>query len=86
MKRWFWNILLSLDQLANVLFAPLLNATLRPAAARFGDPDETLSSVLGKNIQSGECVCCRLVCRVLNWIEPGHCQTSIESDEGARSL
>lgn len=86
MKRWAWNLLLSLDQFANVLFAPLLNRALRPTAARFGDPDETLSSVFGKNVQSGNCIGCRLVCRFLNWIDPSHCQENIERDEGGRSL
>ena len=29
-KRYGWNLLIALDQLANVLFGPLLNAVLRP--------------------------------------------------------
>ena len=85
-KQWLWNVFLALDQFANVLFAPLLNAALRPTAARFGDPDETLSSVFGKNVQSGNCIGCRMVCRLLNWIDPGHCDGNIERDEGSRSL
>ena len=49
MTPYLWNLLIGLDQLANALLAPALNAVLRPTAARFGHPDETLSSVLGKN-------------------------------------
>ena len=52
MTAYLWNLLVALDQLANVLLAPALNATLRPTAARFGHPDETLSSVLGKNVEA----------------------------------
>jgi len=84
--RYFWNLLLTLDQGANVLLGPLLNLLLRPRVARFGDPDETLSSVFGKNVRGGACRGCRLVCRVLNWIDPGHCLASIEGDEGGKAL
>ena len=82
MKRWFWNCLIGIDQFGNALFGPLLNLLLQPSAAYFGDPDETLSSVFGKNVQSGDCRGCRLVCRILNWIDPGHCRESIEEEDG----
>ncbi len=82
MKRWFWNLLIAVDQFCNVLFGPLLNALLRPKLARFGDPDESLSSVFGKGVRNGDCKLCRHVCRVLNWFDPGHCDSSIEMDEG----
>lgn len=84
MPAYLWNILVSLDQLANVAAGPLLNIILRPAVARFGDPDETLSSVLGKNVEAGACVGCKLICRLLHRLDPGHCERSIERDEGAR--
>lgn len=86
MARYFWNLLLILDQAVNTVFGPLLNLVLRPAdSARFGDPGETLSSVFGKNVHAGKCMGCRLICGALNWIQPGHCPDSIESDEGARA-
>jgi hypothetical protein len=81
MKTWFWNVLISIDQLANALFAPLLNITLNPQA-RFGDPDETLSSVFGKNVEVGSCRGCYWMCRVLHVLDPYHCPKSIERDEG----
>ncbi len=86
MKQWAWNCLIGIDQLANAVFGPLLNAVRRSQSATFGDPDETLSSVFGKSVQSGECRGCRLICRMLNWIDPGHCETSIEKDEGGNAL
>ena len=82
MTAYLWNLLVALDQLANVLLAPALNATLRPTVARFGHPDETLSSVLGKNVEAGSCVGCRLICRLLHRLDPEHCERSIERDEG----
>lgn len=78
MTTYLWSLLIALDQLANALLSPLLNLILRPTAARFGHPDETLSSVLGKNVEAGACVGCRLICRLLHWFDPGHCERSIE--------
>ena len=86
MSVYLWNVLLTIDQAANVIFAPVLNIVLRPKAARFGDPDETLSSVFGKNVRKGECTGCKLICWLLGKIDPNHCQMSTEEDEGSRSL
>ena len=82
MTAYFLSLFVALDQFANVLLAPALNATLRPTAARFGHPDETLSSVFGKNVEAGSCRGCRLICRLLHRLDPGHCDRSIERDEG----
>ena len=78
MSRYFWNILIWVDQGVNVLLAPLLNLIFRIDG--FGDPDETLSSVFGK--YSGQCVMCYRICKILHWIDKGHCEKSIEIDEG----
>lgn len=45
-----------------------------------GDPDETISSRLGKS--RGRCVLCRAACWLLDAIDPGHCERAIERDEG----
>ena len=70
-KRYILNVLIALDQLAN--------AVLR------GDPDETLSSAAGKARNAGVRWGC-ILCRVLDWIDPDHCDKSIERDEGRWSL
>jgi len=70
MKQYFWNILISLDQFANTLL--------------MGNPDETLSSRMGKKIEKGECFGCMVICRILSFIDPTterHCLDSIERDE-----
>mgnify|MGYP001822280092 CR=1 FL=1 len=80
--KYFWNILISIDQLVNVLASPMLNFLTSSGAYRFGNPDETLSSVMGKNIEAGHCRGCRFLCRyVLHPIDRNHCRDSIERDE-----
>ena len=69
-KRYFWNILISIDQFFNVLLG--------------GDPDETLSSRLGKYQHRYKI--CRLICKFLDLIDYRHCQKSIEYDEGKREI
>lgn len=84
MSRYLWNLLLLLDQSVNTVFGPVLNLVLRPVpTARFGDPGETLSSVFGKNIDADACEGCKILCKVLNLIQSGHCQKSIETYEGS---
>ena len=76
MKRWIWNVLIAVDQLGN--------------AASGGDPDETISSRLGKTKRAnGGSVHPRAwlgVARPLDWllekIDPGHALGAIEEDEG----
>lgn len=68
MRRYLWNILISLDQLANTILG--------------GDPDETISSRMGKNVAKRNCPFCNFMCKMLNIIDKDHCQKSIEPDEG----
>jgi len=66
-KRFIWNLLISIDQLGNTLLG--------------GDPDETISSRMGKRARKGDRlgIC---VCKVLDVFEKDHCEKSIERDEG----
>jgi len=70
MKCYLLNILIAIDQLLNALL--------------FGDPDETLSSRMGKYVVRGRgfipCVLCKLLDMVFS--EKDHCKNSIELDEG----
>lgn len=70
MKRYFWNILVSLDQFANTVLG--------------GDPDETISSRAGKRQRKGKLA--YWLCRALNWIDSSHCDKAIEPDEGKDSI
>lgn len=69
MTRWFKNIFVGLDQLANAVF--------------LGDPDETISSRWGKQVRDGTApFWIRAACVALNLIDRKHCVDSIEDDEG----
>lgn len=76
--RYGLNILIGIDQLMNTLAG--------------GDPDETYSSRLGriKRMHGGEIPWTRpipkLIERVLDRIDHGHAEKSIEGDEGKDEL
>lgn len=81
MKDYLWRVLVSLDQtILNTILGPVWNFLLRPRY-KFGNEDETMSSVLGKNVRNGSCIGCYVLCRILHLFDPGHCKKSIEDDE-----
>lgn len=67
-KQYIWNLLISVDQLINTILG--------------GDPDETMSSRMGKHLAKHDCPFCNLMCGLLNLINKDHCVKSIERDEG----
>lgn len=67
--KYIFNILIALDQLLNAIFG--------------GDPDETMSSRLGKDRDRGRIVGC-VLCKILDIFDPDHCTKSIERDRGKR--
>ena len=71
MKRYFWNLLVALDQFVNTLAG--------------GDPDMTLSGRMGRAIAEGRCMACRVICRAIDLVDQGHCDRvrKNEADEGA---
>lgn len=85
MKTYTFNLLIAIDQFTNVLFGPLFNLAfgVPKGASRFGYPDETISSVLGKlqANQQGNAAA-RLLMRLLHWLDKNHCAKSVEADEG----
>lgn len=62
-----WAIALGFDQVGN--------ASLK------GSEDESISSRAGKGARKGIWHWC-ILCRVLHWFDPNHCENSIEFDEG----
>jgi hypothetical protein len=64
-----WALAVSFDQLAN--------------AAANGDPDETISSRAGKARMLGRRWGC-VLCKVLDALDPQHCDRFIERDRGRR--
>lgn len=70
MKKYFYNLFISLDQLLNTILG--------------GDPDETISSRAGKKQRKGKLA--YWLCRALHWIDHDHCNKAIEHDEGKDSI
>lgn len=64
-----WKLAIAHDQLANTAFG--------------GDEDETISSRPAKASNAGLKWGC-LLCRLLDRIDPGHCERSIEIDRGEK--
>jgi hypothetical protein len=81
-SRYVLSVLTSVDQLWQVIASPVLN--LWQHKYRFGNPDETASSVIGKNLRSGNGLEYRIIEFVLSWLfEFGkpHSIKAIEDDE-----
>ncbi|AOR29526.1 NUDIX hydrolase [Formosa sp. Hel1_33_131] len=80
---WFYAWAISIDQLGNVVCKELFNDTLiLHTGIPFGNPDETISSVLGKNkkantLSKGG----KGLDWILNKLDPNHSINSIEIDE-----
>jgi len=78
MGKWLLNILISIDQLGNTICG--------------GDPDETISSRLGKLKvkHGGKIPWRRPVSRIIDWgldkIDPNHSIDAIEEDEGKDAI
>jgi len=68
--HYFINVCIAVDQFFNALF--------------FGDPDETISSRLGKF--KNRVAPYGWICWLLDFIDPGHCEKAIEPDEGKDQL
>ncbi len=71
LSQWAMNVLIALDQLGNALLG--------------GDPDETISSRLGKAQERGSGYGAWLR-KILDWIDKDHCAEAIERDEGKRQI
>ncbi len=65
-KKYGWNLLIAVDQFFNTVLG--------------GDPDETLSSRMGKREKT--CKLCYWICMALNLFQKNHCIKSEEPDEG----
>jgi hypothetical protein len=66
-SRRAWTLAVAHDQLANAAFG--------------GSEDETISSRAGKAARVGQRWGC-VFCRLLDQLDPGHCEKAIEADEG----
>ena len=71
--KYFLNVLIAIDQFVNTVLA--------------GDPDETISSRLGKRQVTGNNdIITDTTCDILDKIDNNHCHDSIEYDEGKNAV
>lgn len=70
-KKYFWNVLLGLDQFANSMLG--------------GSPNETISSRADKAMREGKRWGC-ILCRLLSLIQKDHCQKSVEPGVGSNAV
>jgi len=82
-KKHLYNIALGIDQLGNVVCGQLFNLTLiKKTGYRFGNEDETISSVIGKNKRTNTLTATgRLLDTLLDAIDKNHSIDAIEEDE-----
>lgn len=80
LDKYLYKCALANDQHGNTYMAKLFNDILiKPGGSKFGNPDETISSVLGKNQLAGKLSFFgKLINWILNKIEPDHSIKSIE--------
>ena len=81
LDKYLFNCAIATDQHANTYLAKLFNdIMIKPGGHKFGNPDETISSVLGKNLQKnnlsfiGKCLNF-----ILDQIDSNHSIKSIET-------
>ncbi len=74
-----FQMALAIDQLGNVIMQHLLNhLIIKKREIPFGDPDETISSVIGKNMLKDNLTRTgRSIDKILNFIDPAHSFRSI---------
>jgi hypothetical protein len=83
-KKYLYNIALGIDQLGNVVCARLFNLTLiyQSSIHKFGNEDETISGVIGKNKRKNTLtITGRLLDTLLDAIDKNHSIDAIEEDE-----
>ena len=82
-KKHLYNIARGIDQLGNVVCGQLFNLTLiKKAGHKFGNEDETISSVIGKNKRTNTLTAAGcLLDTLLDAIDKNHSIKAIEEDE-----
>ena len=80
---YFKQVAIGVDQLGNVICKDLLNSTLlKGNSYKFGNTDETISGVIGKNqITKTLSKAGNVLNWILNKLETNHTVKSIENDE-----
>lgn len=84
LHSYWWDSAITTNQAGNVINGPLFNLLLitRNSVHKFGNPDEMVSSVLGKNKREKTLTWTGMFFAwVLNRIDKNHVERAIEHDE-----
>jgi hypothetical protein len=77
-KGYFKQTALNLDKFGNREFRAFLNFSMQKNGYQFGNPNETISSALGKNERDNTLnKCGRILVKILDIIDKNHCKKSI---------
>jgi hypothetical protein len=77
-KGYFKQTALNLDKFGNREFRAFLNLSMQKNGYKFGNPNETISSALGKNERDKTLTKCgRILVKILDIIDKNHCKKSI---------
>jgi len=77
-KGYFKQTALNLDRFGNREFRAFLNFSMQKNGYKFGNPNETISSALGKNERDNTLTKCgRILVKILDIIDKNHCKKSI---------
>ena len=81
-KVWSWKVSRAIDVFANIHGSEIFNDLLiKKGGYKFGNPKETISSVLGKNqVEETLTILGNIIRAVLDIIEYGHCILSINNE------
>tara|TARA_Y100000310_G_C20661316_1_gene804969 strand:+ start:873 stop:1250 length:378 start_codon:yes stop_codon:yes gene_type:complete len=81
-KVWSWKVSRAIDVFANIHGSEIFNDLLiKKGGYKFGNPQETISSVLGKNqVEETLTILGNIIRAMLDIIEYGHCILSINNE------
>jgi len=83
LSHYFWVCALSIDQTGNAICMHLFNDLLiKPKGHRFGNPDETVSYVLGMNKKTDTLYLLgRMLSDILGWIDKNHVEKAAAKEQ-----
>lgn len=84
LSTYFHGIAFAIDQLGNVMGAPIMNALLlkKEPAKLYGNPDETISHVTGVNYVNRKLTSFGyFVAHTLNFVDPNHVEKAAQNEQ-----
>ena len=89
LSDYYIAIAYSIDQLGNVIMAQMFNIILiqRDSIFKFGNPDWTISAVLGGNLKTNKLKKIgRALVNILDKIEDNHCVNAFNNETNGREI